>query len=479
MTNGKTVVSQLLNKGLELAGHARAAGLLIQFIRAAKPSVKMISSSKPGWIGDSFLLTNGESYGKTRVLYSGDFSEPRHAVAGNWKDQVGRYCSGNSRFILAASAAFAGPVLELVNMVEGGGVHFRGESSTSKSTALELAGSVFGHPDDVKRGWDGTKGSFEAVAEAHHDQTLILDEIAMADARTLGDIVYALANGTSKARMNEERRKWRVLSLSSGEISLAEHMAKMNLTTKAGQEARLLDLQIEPFPGKLYRGVRLGAVENVHGFANSRVLADHLKAATRANYGVFSEYVKLLVRRRVRSRKVARRLVDQFVEAATPARSNGQIGRAINRFAIIASGGELASSFGLTGWAKGEATWAAMKCFEAWHDNFTSYDPLSRSVGVVSRFISANETRFQDLGRGADQVEDRVGYRKKGLFLISPETFRETICAGLVADETAKVLESAGYLKTSGTNRLMYAQRVPANPAPQRFYAVKDSILAA
>ena len=320
MANGKAVVAELVNKGLDLAGHARAASLLIQYIRSTTPVVKMVSSTKPGWIGDSFLLTNGESYGKTRVLYSGDFTENRHSVAGNWKDQVGRYCSGNSRFLLAASAAFASPVLELVHQTEGGGVHFRGESSTSKSTALEIACSVFGHPDDVKRGWDGTKGSFEAVAEGHHDQTLILDEIAMADARNLGDIVYALANGTSKARMNEERRKWRVLSLSSGEVSLSAHMAAMNLTTMAGQETRLLDLQIEPCPGKLYRGVRLGAVENVHGFSNSRALADHLKAATRANYGVFSEYVKLLVRRRVRSQQFARKLVAQFILDATPPR---------------------------------------------------------------------------------------------------------------------------------------------------------------
>jgi len=478
MTNGKNVVSQMVNKGLDLAGHARAANLLIQFIRSTTPPVKMISSSKPGWVGDSFLLTNGESFGRTRVLYSGDFSETRHSVAGNWKDQVGRYCVGNSRFLLAASCAFAGPVLELVNMVEGGGVHFKGGSSTSKSTALEIACSVHGHPDHLKHGWDGTRASFEALAESRSDQLLCLDEIGMANDQ-IGDLIYMISNGASKARMNEQRRQWRVLSLSTGEVSLSEVMQKLKMTPMAGQEARLLDVQIEPVPGKMYRGVRLGAVENVHGFFNSRALADHLKAATRANYGVFSEYVKLLVRRRVRCGKVARRLVAQFVLNATPPRSNGQIGRAINRFAVIAAGGELASSFGLTGWAKGEATDAAMKCFRAWYEHYQNYDPVSRSVGTVRKFLSANADRFQDLGRGVEPVEDRVGYRKKGLYLISPETFRETICAGLVADETAKVLETAGYLKTSGTNRLMYSHRVPASSSPQRFYAVRDSILAA
>jgi putative DNA primase/helicase len=479
MSNGKAVVSELVNKGLDLAGHARASGLLIQYIRSTTPAVKMISSTKPGWVGDSFLLTSGESFGPTRILYSGDFTETRHSTAGNWKSQVGRYCSGNSRFLLAASAAFAGPLLELVHMVEGGGFHFRGEAALGKSTALEIASSVFGHPDDVKRGWDATKGSFEAVAEAHSDQLLVLDEIGMADERTVGDVVYLLANGASKARMKEQRRKWRVLSLSSGEISLAEHMSKMNLTPMPGQETRLLDVPIEPVEGKMYRGVRMGAVENVHRFANSKALADHLKAATRTNYGVFTDFIKLLVRRQVQTRRMATRLVDQFVADATPAKSSGQVGRAVSRFAVVAAGGEIATSFGLTGWQKGEATEAAIKCFGAWHEYFTSYDPLSKSVGTVREFISSNSEFFQDLGRGVEPVKDRVGYRKKGLFLILPEVFREVICAGLVADETAKSLETAGFLLTSGANRLMYSNRVTGNPTPQRFYAVKDSILAA
>jgi len=127
----------------------------------------------------------------------------------------------------------------------------------------------------------------------------------------------------------------------------------------------------------------------------------------------------------------------------------------------------------------GEATDAALKCFAAWYEYFRNYDPLSRSVSKVGEFISSNTERFQELGRGVEPVNDKVGYRKKGLFLILPEVFREQVCAGLVADETAKSLETAGFLTTSGSNRLMYSNRVTGNPTPQRFYAVKDSILAA
>jgi hypothetical protein len=43
MTNGKTVVSKLVSMGLDLAGHARAAGLLVQYVRSTAPAAKMIS----------------------------------------------------------------------------------------------------------------------------------------------------------------------------------------------------------------------------------------------------------------------------------------------------------------------------------------------------------------------------------------------------------------------------------------------------
>jgi uncharacterized protein (DUF927 family) len=58
----------------------------------------------------------------------------------DWRANVGRFCSGNSRLILAASCAFAGPVLSLVGG-ESGGVHFVGATSTGKSTALLVGGS--------------------------------------------------------------------------------------------------------------------------------------------------------------------------------------------------------------------------------------------------------------------------------------------------------------------------------------------------
>jgi putative DNA primase/helicase len=59
-----------------------------------------------------------------------------------WTENVGNLCAGNSRLILATSAAFAAPLLGLIEGTETGGIHLVGPSSPGKSTALVVAGSV-------------------------------------------------------------------------------------------------------------------------------------------------------------------------------------------------------------------------------------------------------------------------------------------------------------------------------------------------
>jgi uncharacterized protein (DUF927 family) len=58
-----------------------------------------------------------------------------------WKEKIGRLCIGNSRLVLALALAFVGALLKIVEQ-EPGGFHYRGPSSTGKTTALAVAGSV-------------------------------------------------------------------------------------------------------------------------------------------------------------------------------------------------------------------------------------------------------------------------------------------------------------------------------------------------
>jgi putative DNA primase/helicase len=130
--------------------------------------------------------------------------------------------------------------------VESGGFHFRGDSSSGKTTALKVAASVYGGASYLQR-WRTTDNALEAIAAQHCDGLLILDELAQVDPKTAGECAYMLANEQSKARATRTgtpraRLSWRLLFLSAGELGLADHMAegmkRMCTTAKAAPTSR-------------------------------------------------------------------------------------------------------------------------------------------------------------------------------------------------------------------------------------------------
>jgi hypothetical protein len=75
------------------------------------------------------------------IFQSGERGHEEHGQAGTldgWRAEIAARAVGNPLFLLALSAAFAGPLLKRTN-TEGGGLHFVGDSSTGKTTILEAA----------------------------------------------------------------------------------------------------------------------------------------------------------------------------------------------------------------------------------------------------------------------------------------------------------------------------------------------------
>src|ERR1700676_910235 len=103
--NQNLVISDLVHRGLILSSHSRSRHLLAQYLRSASSQVMMLSSSMPGWTKNNFVLPYG-SFAPDEVVFSGD-PNTGFGVQKNWRFNVGRLCSGNSRFIFAASVAFA------------------------------------------------------------------------------------------------------------------------------------------------------------------------------------------------------------------------------------------------------------------------------------------------------------------------------------------------------------------------------------
>jgi putative DNA primase/helicase len=140
-----------------------------------------------------------------------------------WQDNVSRKCSGNSRLVFMVSAAFAAPLMPFAN-AESGGFNFIGPASSGKTTGALVATSVMSNKKYMQN-WRATSNGLEAIAAQYNHALLPLDEIAQADAKSIGEMVYMLANSRGKMRMAKtgtlrSTYEWQNTFLSTGEKDL-------------------------------------------------------------------------------------------------------------------------------------------------------------------------------------------------------------------------------------------------------------------
>lgn len=333
---GKEVLAPLVDMGLRLAPVRTARNSrndLQSYLQGYDGSERARLVTRLGWHGDAYLVPDRQIGASTEYLhfYEAGAQLPPIAQVGTleqWQQQIGTLCVGNNRLTFVVCVAFAGAVLHLLGH-ESGGFHLYGDSSGGKTTHLQVAASVWGGPRLV-RSWRSTDNALESIAAAHSDGLLVLDEIGMCDPRIIGETVYMLGNGTGKARANDrgmsgrQIQEWRLLFLSTGEKTLAHHMAEANKDLKAGMEVRLLAV-----PAVAGKG--LGLFEALHGFEDAAALSDALKARVAKSYGspalAFLSALCDPVRLRAYTAMV-RSTMERFTAEALPATASGQAQRA-------------------------------------------------------------------------------------------------------------------------------------------------------
>jgi putative DNA primase/helicase len=478
----------LLNMGLRIATTPRARNLLTQYLQSRTPAEFASCTDRIGWHGRAFVLPRETITSGTdaqRIVFQSD-SPIENTFKGKgtpeqWRDRVGALCVGNSRMVFAVACAFAGPLLRPAGM-ESGGFHYRGDSSSGKTTALKLAASVYGGASYLQR-WRATDNALEAIAAQHCDGLLILDELAQIDPKTAGECAYMLANEQGKARATRTgtpraRQAWRLLFLSAGELGLADHMAEGQKRTRVGQEVRMVDIAADA-------GAGLGAFENLHGMAGGAAFAKHITGQAQAVYGAPGRAWLQWCCDHTETLKAGIRNASNLLAAAMiPAHSSGQVERVGARFALVGAAGEIATQAGLTGWPVGESERAARACFNAWlaARGGNGNGEIVAMLRQVRRFLELHaEGRFAMWHRGSDdhapKTLQRAGVRRmlggdgqpiktnsqfgaefgdrmpaalgEGVsfeFFVLAETFKAEICQGFDYKAVARVLLDHGCL---------------------------------
>ena len=456
------VLATLIDHGLDLAADRKSKGSLLALLQVWKPALRLRTVRRTGWVDANHkaFAAGSSSIGGTDVLPLIPLTGAGSGLvvkgsAEDWKANVGILCRDNPLMILAVSLAFSGPLLAPLE-IGGGGLHFRGISSSGKTTLLRLAASVWGSRELITQ-WRATSNGLEAIASTLNDMLLPLDEIAEISARALHEAIYMLANGTGKVRMTKDvvladHARWRLALISSGEISVEDKLGEARLGAMAGHEVRLIDVEAD---SQTY-----GAFDSLHGAPGAAEFADKVNNAVRENHGAPGRvFVERLICSTMRGfggvRNAVRELSRSWLEEL-PNAADGQTERVATRFATIAVAGNMATSMGLTGWEAHAASDAAKQAFLDWYDRRygAKREAVDAFVKPLQDFLDAKLNTLPDLAAQPLASVPSPGWRDGTRAYLSPRTW-SVIFAGIDGVKAAKALLDMQMLLPGEAGRVM------------------------
>ena len=524
--DGNAYRTALLSQGFMTPTKSAQRQWLTEYLQSRSPESLQLVRHVPrvGWAGRCYVLPNEtlgtNASGEAVIFHSEAGIEAnfnQRGTADQWRNDLARLCVGNSRAAFAVATAFAGPLLAWAQGVTGGGIHYTGQTSIGKTTCFLLAASVWGKgtekdPDSYMQKWRATSNGLEYQGEQHNDCTLILDELGQMDAGDAGNAAYMLADGMGKTRGKgagglRPKPTWRLLFLSSGELTLAQHMETVGKKMKGGQEVRLI-----PIPTEVKEG---SALETFHEFASGHELSSFVQHNAARCYGTVGRaWLEYLVDHTQGLSAALRERMDAIEGQIVPAGASGQVKRGGRRFALIAAAGEMATAAGLTGWPEGEATRAAHICFDAWlklrggagssektnmlrqvraflethgdgrfamwHRGSDDHAPKTLQRAGVRRMlnedgepIKTNSQHGVEFGDG--RMPPAMGENVSFEYFVLAETFKADVCKGLDLQAVCAVLVEHGSLTVKEPGRYSIKTKLPGI-GPARCYLIPPAI---
>ena len=490
-TDGADLRKALSYQGVMIAPDQRARNLFQCYLMSYQTGQYALCVDRVGWHDDVFVLPHeqiGQSNGDLIVYQANNALDNRYQSKGalsEWRSNVAQVVENHSLLVFSLCTAFAGQLLDPLNQ-QGGGFHIKGGSSKGKSTALNLASSVWGNPKQFYRTWRATGNALEHTAYMHNDSFLVLDEIGeIANPKELGNVVYMLANGLGKGRMTKQitakpMHQWKVIFLSSGEKSLKDIMTEQGQKAKLGQEIRLADIDIDQSEYGVFDCIDFAEDGAKQAIELSKRMADC--------YGVAGiAWLEYLTSNKAEHIGEAMELLEQYRQALTVNQSQGHIVRVANYFALVATAGELATKANITGWKTGTAFNAVQKVFNQWLGSFEQVGDYENReiVAHVKAFFEANESsRFEAITPDPDHIErinNRVGYWKiesgEKIFYVLPEQFKNEVCKGYDSRKAARALLAYNLLEHD-VDKNQKTVRLPSKKNSVKVYAVKEAIFS-
>jgi len=479
---GSDIRKQLLSEGLHIEPRSQEKGKLIDYLNCPDITNRVGLVKKLGWHKNAFILPD-QTIGETvsPLLYDNENARDcKLKAAGSiseWQREIASYCEGNPLLTLAVSLAFTGPLVSLMGLSENVGFHFYGDSSLGKSTLMNVACSVYGKPSEFKGSWRTTDNALEDTAALHSDMLLALDELNEANPLTIEGIIYMVGNGKGKNRSGpdyakKKTQRWNLAFLSNGEKTIDDYLGSIGKAVNGGVHMRFLSLPASQHEDEALKK-RNGIYTTTHNFINGAALSDHLNKACEKYHGEpFLEFIKQLTSTDLGELiKVHHAEIAIYRERVLGNDAGGQAVRAFQKFALVGLAGELASTFGITGWSEGHSIQSAISLFRMWVDirggtgNVEEIQLLNHLAKQIKLYGEKHFKRWDRRGAKDPMVIDEHvpsklemwGYREQitirhpdkdattdHMYYVYKDIFMDVMCKGFDGKRAARLLRDLG-----------------------------------
>ncbi len=492
------ILMKMMNLGLDVQNKKLAALFVTDLYRLKSPKKKVTQVGIAGWhsmangklaylAGGGLIITPKEDGDSGLVLdknVKNIFSEK--GSLDDWNKNVGKYCLGNPRLILAICAALSAPLLKWVKH-DNFGIHFFGDTSLGKTNAYRVCASLSCLKPTLNS-WNSTENAFIAIAKFHNDAVAIFDDIGSARPQEIERVAYHLMNGSDRDRAKGdgtlvESQTFRLVALSNGEFDYRTFFLKAKITIAEGQIVRFLSIPVTKENG--------GMFQNMHGYDDGAEFIKLLKENTSQYYGtVMPEFIKFLSYNQESISEKAKVMIVEYankLKASLPVwyKVGGREGRVIQCFALMACAGELAIEDGILAWKKGDAFAGLCACFKAWEKHDRSNTPVTDEevLADVRNVLNDNDQEFVHINERASYWEPSdVGYIKKvhgiSAYLVFPEFFESVICGQFDKEKVIEVLMTSNLLILGDKNRHRLPVQMPkqTGSGKMNFYAIRLTI---
>lgn len=228
----KRELLQLQKQGVDVL--ESNATLIMQHLNneEREASVKRIHS-KLGFAKheDKLVFKHYKAIGLDSV-YNGNLKIEPHGNYEVWESMIDKHVLGNipleTNLMVGLSSALVA-MIGSANSIDTLIIHKCGNSTSGKTTGSRLAISPWGYPDSRENGlfttWNSTANPLLSNLNGNCGLAVVLDEISMSDGEDFTKLIYRLAGGVDKKRLNKdstlkESGKWSSTFESNGEFSI-------------------------------------------------------------------------------------------------------------------------------------------------------------------------------------------------------------------------------------------------------------------